>query len=102
MSKQTLRKYTLTESVLKQRYLTRGWNLPLICYVCNKEIKIGDRIVRKRRKVYHEMCYENTFLDIPDELDYEEEFYIQHGYYPDSSTIPSTISPIPSSTISLK
>jgi len=95
MSKQTLRRYILTESVLRQRYLTRGWNLPLICYVCNKEIKIGDRIVRKRRKVYHEMCYENTFLDIPDELDYEEEFYIEYGYYPTSSSITtsSTISP---------
>jgi hypothetical protein len=95
MSKQTLRKYTLTERVLKQRYLTRGWNLPLICYVCNKEIKIGDRIVRKRSKVYHETCYENTFFDIPD-LDPEDEFFLEHGYYPEtisSSTIPSTISP---------
>jgi hypothetical protein len=89
MSKQTLRRYILTESVLKQRYLKRGWNLPLICYLCNKEIKIGDRIVRKRSKVYHEACYEATFLDIPD-LDPEDEFFLEHGYYP-SSTIPTTI-----------
>jgi hypothetical protein len=96
MSKQTLRRYTLTERVLKQRYLKRGWNLPLVCYKCGRVINIGEKIVRKRSKVYHEACYEATFIDLPD-LDSEDEFFIEFGYYPNSSTIaPSTI---PVSTI---
>jgi len=96
MSKQTLRRYILTESVLKQRYLKRGWNLPLVCYKCGRVINIGEKIVRKRSKIYHETCYEATFLDIPD-LDPEDEFFIEYGFYPTSSsfttssTIPSTI-----------
>jgi hypothetical protein len=90
MSKQTLRRYILTESVLKQRYLKRGWNLPLVCYKCGRVINIGEKIVRKRSKIYHETCYEATFIDLPDDLSPEDEFYIEHGYYP-SSTISTTI-----------
>jgi hypothetical protein len=93
--KQGLSYYTLTEEIIRRRLLP--YSIPLECVVCNKQLHIGDRVVRKRRKLYHQECYENTFIDLPDELDYEEEFYIQYGYYP--STISSTISPIPSSTI---
>ena len=93
--KQGISYYTLTEEVIRRRLSPHS--IPLECVKCRRELYIGNRVVRKRRKLYHQECYENTFLDIPDELDYEEEFYIEYGYYPDSSTIAS--STIPVSTI---
>jgi hypothetical protein len=87
--KQGLSYYTLTEEIIRRRLLPHS--IPLECVMCRRELHIGDKVVRKRRKLYHQECYENTFIDLPDELDYEEEFYIEYGYYP-SSTISSTIS----------
>jgi hypothetical protein len=86
--KQGLSYYTLTEEIIRRRLLPHS--IPLECVVCRRELHIGDKVVRKRRKLYHQECYENTFLDIPDNLDPEEEFYIEYGYYP-SFTTSSTI-----------
>jgi hypothetical protein len=83
--KQGLSYYTLSEEIIRRRLLPHS--IPLECVVCRRELHVGDKVVRKRRKIYHQECYENTFLDIPDELDYEEEFYVEYGYYPDNSTI---------------
>jgi hypothetical protein len=100
MSKQTLRRYTLTESVLKQRYLKRGWNLPLVCYKCGRVINIGERIVRKRRKVYHESCYDSMFLDIPEISDDEDLEFIKSGNISVSSSI-SITSTIPPNSLQM-
>jgi len=91
-------RYVLTENVLKRRFLSRGFQLPLVCSKCNGTISIGDTIIRKRRKVYHQECWDSMFIDIPDNLDPEDEFYIEYGYYPTSSTLnPSSIPPTSSS-----
>ena len=95
------REYIMDEKRMK-RLKNRGYDLK--CFRCDKPITIGDRIMHKRRRIYHIQCWEQIWLDIPD-LDPEDEFFLEHGYYPEtisSSTIPSTISPIPSSTILMK
>jgi hypothetical protein len=101
MSKQTMRRrkqgisfYTLTERIIKQRLSPHS--IPLQCVVCRRELHVGDKVVRKRRKLYHQTCYEATFLDIPD-LDPEDEFFLEFGYYPNNST--TVLSTIPVSTI---
>jgi hypothetical protein len=83
--KQGLSYYTLTEEIIRRRLLPHS--IPLECVMCRRELHIGDRVVRKRRKLYHQECYENTFIDLPDELDPDEEFYIEYGFYPTSSSI---------------
>jgi hypothetical protein len=90
--KQGISYYTLTEKIIKQRLFPHS--IPLQCVVCRRELHVGDKVVRKRRKLYHQTCYEATFLDIPD-LDPEDEFFIEYGFYPTSSSITtsSTISP---------
>jgi hypothetical protein len=67
-------------------------------------LQIGDSIVRKRRKLYHRTCWENSFIDIPEDiLDEEDLRLIENGSIPVSSTfsITTTISnnTIPSNTI---
>jgi hypothetical protein len=91
--------YVMNE-VRAKRLRNIGYDLK--CSKCRKDLVIGDRVIHKRKRVYHINCWNNIWMDVPDELSPEEEFYIEHGYYPDSSTILSTISPIPSSTIPLK
>jgi hypothetical protein len=71
----------------------------LKCSKCRESIVIGDRVIHKRKRIYHIQCWENIWMEIQEDLSPDEEFYIEHGYYPNSSTLPSTISPIPSSTI---
>jgi hypothetical protein len=90
--KQGISFYTLTGEIIKRRILPHS--IPLECYKCCKELHIGDKVVRKRRKIYHQECYENMFINLPDNLDADEEFYIEFGYYPTSSSITtsSTIS----------
>jgi hypothetical protein len=83
--KQGISYYTLTERIIRQRLSPHS--IPLQCVVCRRELHVGDKVVRKRRKIYHQECYENTFIDLPDELDPEEEFYIEYGFYPTSSSI---------------
>ena len=82
-------RYLLTEDVLKRRFLCRGFKLPLVCSKCSGTINVGDTIIRKRRKVYHQECWINSFIDLPD-LDPEDEFFIEFGYYPNNSTIASS------------
>jgi hypothetical protein len=83
--KQGISYYTLTERIIKQRLSPHS--IALECVVCRRELHIGDKVVRKRRKIYHQECWENTFIDLPDELDPDEEFYIEYGFYPTSSSI---------------
>jgi hypothetical protein len=99
--KQGISYYTLTEEIIRRRLSPHS--IPLECVKCGLDLKIGDRIVRRRRLLYHEKCYENTFIDIPDEvLNQEDLDYIEHGEYseitssstltvPSISTIPTTI-----------
>jgi hypothetical protein len=87
------------DEVRAKRLKNIGYDLK--CSKCREPIVIGDRVIHKRKRIYHLECWKNVWMDIQDDFSLEEEFYIEHGYYPDSSTIPSTISPI-LSTISLK
>jgi hypothetical protein len=52
--------------------------------------------MHKRKKIYHYQCWEQIWLDIPD-LDPEDEFFLEFGYYPNNST--TILSTIPVSTI---
>jgi hypothetical protein len=93
--------YIMTE-VRAKRLKNIGYDLK--CSKCREPIVIGDRVMHKRKRIYHIQCWEQIWLDIPD-LDPEDEFFLEYGYYPEtisSSTVPSTISPIPSSTIPIK
>jgi hypothetical protein len=77
----------------------------LKCSKCREPIVIGDRVIHKRKRIYHINCWNNIWMDIEDNLSPEEEFYVEYGYYAStiSTTITSsTIFPIPSSTILLK
>jgi hypothetical protein len=82
------REYIMDEKRMK-RLKNRGYDLK--CFRCDKPITIGDRIMHKRRRIYHIECWEQIWIDLPDDLSPEDEFYIEYGYYP-SSTISSTIS----------
>jgi hypothetical protein len=86
--------YVMNE-VRAKRLRNIGYDLK--CSKCRKDLVIGDRVIHKRKRIYHIKCWENIWMDIQDELSPEEEFYIEHGYYPDSST--TTPSTIPVSTI---
>jgi hypothetical protein len=80
------REYIMNEARMK-RLKNLGYDLR--CFRCDKPITIGDRVMHKRKRIYHIQCWEQIWLDIPD-LDPEDEFFLEHGYYP-SSTIPTTI-----------
>jgi hypothetical protein len=82
------REYIMDEKRMK-RLKNRGYDLK--CFRCDKPITIGDRIMHKRKRIYHIECWEQIWTDLPDDLSPEDEFYIEYGYYP-SSTISSTIS----------
>jgi len=79
--------YIMTE-VRAKRLKNIGYDLK--CSKCKELIVIGDRVIHKRKRIYHIQCWENIWMDIQDDLSREEEFYIEYGYYP--STISSTIS----------
>jgi hypothetical protein len=89
--KQGISYYTLTEEIIRRRLSPHS--IPLECVKCRRELHIGDRIVRRRRLLYHEQCYESTFIDIPDNFDLEEQYFIEYGYYLStiSATIPTNI-----------
>jgi hypothetical protein len=72
-----------------KRLKNLGYDLK--CFRCERPIVIGDHVMHKRKKIYHYQCWEQIWIDLPDDLSPEDEFYIEHGYYP-SSTISSTIS----------
>jgi hypothetical protein len=82
--KQGLTYYTLTEEVIRKRIAR--YNLDLRCVLCGGTLQVGDNIVRKRRKLYHRTCWENSFIDIPDDiLEPEDIQYIETGSIPVSS-----------------
>jgi hypothetical protein len=100
--RQGLTFYVLSEDIIRRRI--KRYNLELRCYLCGGTLQVGDSIVRKRRKLYHRTCWENSFLDIPEDiLDEEDLRLIENGSIPVSSTfsITTTISnnTIPSNTI---
>jgi hypothetical protein len=71
------------------------YNIQLKCCICGGTLRVGDSVVRKRRKMYHQTCWENSFLDIPDDiLEPEDIQYIETGSIPVSSTLPITTSTI--------
>jgi hypothetical protein len=88
MTKQTVSRYILDARKMKR--------LPdLECNICKQRLQIGDVVVRKHRKVFHEHCWDSSWIDIPDDiLTPEEEYLVENGFYPNES-IPTT------STISL-
>jgi hypothetical protein len=68
--------------------------------LCGGTLQVGDNIVRKRRKLYHRTCWENSFLDIPEDiLDEEDLRLIENGSIPVSSTFSITTSTISNNTI---
>jgi hypothetical protein len=76
----------LDEEILRKRILP--YSITLVCSKCGRDIKLGEFIIRKRRKLYHQKCFNSMQIDVPDTiLDEEELFFIEHGYFP------STISP---------
>jgi hypothetical protein len=85
------REYIMNEKRMK-RLKNLGYDLK--CFRCERPIVIGDHVMHKRKKIYHYQCWEQIWLDIPD-LDPEDEFFIEYGFYPTSSsfTTSSTISP---------
>jgi len=96
--KQGLTFYTLTEDIIRKRIAK--YNLELRCYLCGGTLQIGDSIVRKRRKLYHRTCWENSFLDIPEDiLDEEDLRLIEDGSIPTSTSFSITSGSIPFNTI---
>jgi len=96
--KQGLTFYTLTEDIIRKRIAR--YNLELRCYLCGGTLQVGDNIVRKRRKLYHRTCWENSFLDIPEDiLDEEDLCLIENGSIPISSSLSITSTNIPFNTI---
>jgi hypothetical protein len=96
--KQGLTYYVLSEEVIRKR-LTK-YNIELKCYLCGGTLQIGDNIVRKRRKLHHRICWENSYIDIPDSiLEPEDIQYIETGSIPASSSFSITSGSIPLNTI---
>jgi hypothetical protein len=94
MPKQGLTFYVLNEEVIRKR-LTK-YNIELKCYLCGGTLQIGDNIVRKRRKLYHRACWENSYIDIPDNILNEEDLcLIESGSIGVSSTLSIASSTIP-------
>ena len=76
----------------------------LVCSKCGKPLVVGEKVMHKRRRIYHIDCWNQIWIDIPDNLSPEDEFYVEYGYYAStiSTTIISSTIPIPSSTIPMK
>ena len=53
--------------------------------------------MHKRKRIYHIECWEQIWIDLPDDLSLEEEFYIEYGYYPSTISSTITVSTIPTS-----
>jgi hypothetical protein len=98
MPKQGLTFYVLNEEVIRKRIARH--NIELKCCICGGTLRVGDSVVRKRRKMYHRICWENTYIDIPDSiLDEEDLFLIESGNIGVSSTFSITTSSISTNTI---
>lgn len=97
MTKQTVTRYLLDEEILRKRILP--YSITLVCSKCGRDIKLGEFIIRKRRKLYHEACFNSMQIDVENSiLDEADQFFIEHGSFPD--TISSAI-PAVNTTISL-
>jgi hypothetical protein len=82
--------YIMTE-VRAKRLQNIGYDLK--CAKCRKPIIVGSIVMHKRKKIYHIDCWNQLWIELP-ELDPEDEFFLEFGYYPTiplSSTIPTTI-----------
>ncbi len=60
--------YILTERVRKL-LISRGYKV--ICKICEEKLKVGQCIESKpnkyrNRKFYHCHCYQDSFIDLPD------------------------------------
>jgi hypothetical protein len=94
--KQGLTFYVLTEEIIRKRIARH--NIQLECCLCGGTLRVGDSVVRKRRKMYHRVCWESTYIDVPDDvLEPEDIQYIETGSIPVSSTLPITTSTIQTS-----
>ena len=94
MTKQSLTFYTLTEEIIRKRFkrILQGRPLETLeCQICRRSFKLGDQIVRRRKKLYHLECFNNSIFDIDDSiLDPQDIALIEFGTIP-TSTISSTI-----------
>ena len=83
---------SISRYILDARKMKR---LPdLECNICRQRLHIGDVVVRKHRKVFHQHCWDNSWIDISDDvLTPEEKYFVEFGFYPDEqiNTIPSSI-----------
>ena len=99
MTKNLFTFYTLTEDIIRKRLsrILKGKPLDtLTCQICKKSFRLGDQIVRRRKKLYHLSCFNNSIFDVPDDILTPEEWYfVENGVYPNESisttSIPSTI-----------
>ena len=96
--KQGLTFYVLTEEIIRKRIARH--NIKLECCLCGGTLRVGDNVVRKRRKMYHRVCWKSTYIDIPDDiLEPEDIQYIETGSIPVSSSFSITSGSIPLNTI---
>jgi len=96
--KQGLTFYVLTEEIIRKRIARH--NIQLECCLCGGTLRIGDSVARKRRKMYHRVCWESSYIDIPDDiLEPEDIQYIETGSIPVSSSVPITTSAISTNAI---
>jgi hypothetical protein len=104
MTKQSLTFYTLTEDTIRKRFkrILQGRPLETVeCQICRRSFKLGDQIVRRRRKLYHLVCFNRSIFDIDDDiLTPQEKYFVEFGFFPNEqiNTIPSSI---PMQTISM-
>jgi hypothetical protein len=96
--KQGLTYYVLNEEVIRKRIARH--NIELKCCLCGGTLRVGDNVVRKRRKMYHQVCWESTYIDIPDNiLDEEDLHLIESGSIPTSTSMSITSSTIQTNTL---
>jgi hypothetical protein len=99
VTKTPLTFYTLTEDIVRKRLnkILQGRPLEtLSCQICQRPFRLNEKIVRRRRKLYHLSCFNNSIFDISDDiLTLEEQYFVENGFYPNESisttSIPSTI-----------
>jgi hypothetical protein len=103
MTKQCLTFYTLTEDIVRKRLnkILQGRPLDsLRCSICGRAFELNEKIVRRRKKLYHLSCFNNSIFDISDDVLDAEDILLIEGYYANSSTINTSISSI-STTVSV-
>jgi hypothetical protein len=97
MTKQSLTFYVLDENTIRKRFkrILQGRPLDsLRCSICGRAFELNQKIVRRRRKLYHLECFNNSIFEIDDSiLDSQDIALIESGTIPTSilCTIPSTV-----------